>query len=165
MTILFTAEGYFRAGTIGKKWQFEMELGKIILTDQELNLMKKSNISLTEIGTSIDNYKEGYKIPLSEIKKAYSMKNKKIYTAIVETRDNNVFTITMAGYRNPGRLESFKLSELINSAILSNIKVTETDNTKTGTMSSNLDTIICEFCGENNNFGANYCKNCGKKLD
>ena len=165
MAILYTAEGYFRAGTIGKKWQFEMELGKIILTDQELNLMKKSNISLTEIGTSIDNYKEGYKIPLSEIKKAYSMKNKKIYTAIVETRDNNVFTITMAGYRNPGSIESFKLSELLNSVILSNIEVKSTDDTKAGTTSSNLEIILCEFCGEKNTYNANYCKNCGKKLD
>jgi hypothetical protein len=165
MAILYTAEGYFRAGTIGKKWQFEMELGKIILTDQELNLMKKSNISLTEMGTSIDKYKEGYKIPLSEIKKAYSMKNEKIYTAIVETRDNNVFTITMAGYRNPGRLESFNLSELINSAILSNIRIKETGNIKERTASSILETLVCEFCGENNNSGANYCKNCGKKLN
>ena len=60
MTILFSADGHFREGIIGKKWQFEMELGKIILTDTELNLMKKSNISLTAIGTPVEDYKEGY---------------------------------------------------------------------------------------------------------
>ena len=127
--------------------------------------MKKSNISLTEMRTSIDNYKEGYKIPLHEIKKAYSIKNNKIYTVIVETRKNNVFTITMAGYRNPGRVESFKLSELINSVILSNIKIKKTGNSMAGTTASNSKTIICAFCGEKNNSEANYCKNCGKKLD
>jgi hypothetical protein len=164
MTILFTAEGHFREGSIGKKWEFEMELGRIILTEQELNLMKKSNISLTDIGTPVDNYQEGYKIPLSEIKKAYSIKNRKIYTVILETRDNHMFTITMAGYGNPGRLECFKLSELINSAILSNIKVNEPGSVKPDTITFNSGFIICEQCGEKNAFGVNFCKNCGNKM-
>ncbi len=73
MTIIFSSDGFFREGEVGKDWQFEMELGKIILTDQELSFMKKSNISLTEVGTPIDNYTDGFKIPLSAIKKAYAI--------------------------------------------------------------------------------------------
>ena len=99
MTAIYSSDGFFREGEVGKDWQFEMELGKIILTSQELSLMKKSNISLTEVGTPIDNYTDGFKIPLSAIKKAYAIKNRKIYTVIIETRDNRLFTITMAKYR------------------------------------------------------------------
>jgi hypothetical protein len=164
MTILFTAEGHFREGTIGKKWQFEMELGKIILTDTELNLMKKSNISLTDLGTPVDNYKEGFKIPLNEIRKAYSIKNRKIYIVILETRDNHLFTITMAGHNNPGRVESIKLSELINTAILSNMEVLKNSSSYQGFPQTRDDTIVCRYCGEKNNPDASFCKNCGKKI-
>jgi hypothetical protein len=162
MTILFSADGHFREGIIGKKWQFEMELGKIILTDTELNLMKKSNISLTGIGTPVEDYKEGYKIPLNEVKKVYSIKNRKIYVVILETKGNHIFTITMAGYRNPGRIESIKLSELINTAILSNMDVTKIPSIQPPIRSKRF---VCEYCGEQNNPDANFCKNCGKKLN
>ncbi|MHA2051785.1 MAG: hypothetical protein ACW986_19400 [Promethearchaeota archaeon] len=68
MTIIYSAEGFFREGEVGENWEFEMELGKIILTDQELTLMKKSDISLTEVGTPIDNYTDGFKVPLPGIR-------------------------------------------------------------------------------------------------
>ncbi|NHJ25119.1 MAG: zinc ribbon domain-containing protein [Candidatus Lokiarchaeota archaeon] len=165
MTILFTAEGHFREGSIGKKWQFEMELGKIILTDTELNLMKKSNISLTDLGTSVDNYKEGFKIPLENIKKAYSIQNRKIYVVVVETRDNHLFTITMAGHRNPARVESIKLSELINTAILANLDVLKETSSPQTHFQKRDNILVCEYCGEKNNPGASFCKNCGKKIN
>ena len=124
MSILFTSDGFFKEGElISKKYQYEMELGKIILNDQQLSLMKRSNIGLTEVGTSVDNYKEGYKIPLSQIEKAYAYQHRNIFVVNVETRDNHLFSITMAQHRNNSRLECMKLSELINGAILNKVEL------------------------------------------
>jgi hypothetical protein len=164
MAIIYSYDGFFREGKVGKDWQFEMEMGKIILTDQELTLMKKSNISLTEMGTSIDNYTEGFKIPLTGISKAYPIKNRKIYTVIVETRDGNIFTITMAKYRNPGQLESAKLSDLINSAILTNTDFSQTQKDQEVHAPSRSDIYFCQYCGEKNMSTAKFCKNCGNKI-
>ena len=163
MSILFTSEGFFKEGElIGKKYQYEMELGKIILNDKQLSLMKRSNIGLTEIGTSVDNYKEGYNIPLSQIKKAYTYQHKNIFVTKIETRDNHLFSITMAQHRNNSRLECIKLSELINSAILSNANLNRSELTQSSI--STESNLICSGCGEKNKPSANYCKNCGKKL-
>jgi len=164
MTIIYSSEGFFREGEVGKDWQFEMELGKIILTDQELTLMKKSNISLTEIGTPIDNYTDGFRIPLPRIGEAYPIKNRKIYTVIVETRDGNLFTITMAKYRDSGQLESVKLSDLINSAILTNIDFSQSQKNQEANAPSRTDINFCQYCGEENISTANFCKNCGNKI-
>ena len=164
MTIIFSSDGFFREGEVGKDWQFEMELGKIILTDQELSFMKKSNISLTEVGTPIDNYTDGFKIPLSAIKKAYAIKNRKIYTVMVETRDNHLFTITMAKYRDSGQLESTKLSELINTTILTNIDFTQNQTNHDAHAPLRTKSYICQYCGERNKSTANFCKNCGNKI-
>ncbi len=164
MTIIYSSDGFFREGEVGKDWQFEMELGKIILTDQELSLMKKSNMSLTEVGTPIDNYTDGFKILLSAIKKAYAIKNRKIYTVIVETRDNHLFTITMAKYRDSGQLESTKLSELINTAILTNIDFSPNQTNQDGHTPLRTNSYICQYCGERNKSTAKFCKNCGNKI-
>jgi len=164
MTAIYSSDGFFREGEVGKDWQFEMELGKIILTSQELSLMKKSNISLTEVGTPIDNYTDGFKILLSAIKKAYAIKNRKIYTVIVETRDNHLFTITMAKYRDSGRLESTKLSDLINTTILTNINFTQNQTNQDTHAPLRTKSYICQYCGERNIFTANFCKNCGNKI-
>ena len=164
MTIIFSSDGFFREGEVGKDWQFEMELGKIILTDQELSFMKKSNISLTEVGTPIDNYTDGFKIPLSAIKKAYAIKNRKIYTVMVETRDNHLFTITLAKYRDSGRLESTKLSELINTTILTNIDFTQNQTNHDTQSPLRIKSYICQYCGEKNKSTAKFCKNYGNKI-
>jgi len=118
MSLLFNSKGYFCEGEVGKKWQFEMEFGEIILSEQELSLIKKSDISLTERGSSIDKFNEGFKIPLTKVNKAYSIKNRKIYMVIVETRDNLLFSITMADNKTFGKTKSIELAELINVAIL-----------------------------------------------
>ena len=122
MTLLYNSEGYFCEGEVGKNWQFEMVFGKILLTDLELSFVKKSNISLTEIGNSVDDFHRDYQIPLSKIIKAYSFKQGKIYTVIVETRDNYMFSITMADEKSFGKKKSIELSDLINAAIINDSK-------------------------------------------
>lgn len=122
MTLLYNSEGYFCEGEMGKNWQFEMVFGKILLTDLELSFVKKSNISLTEIGNSVDDFHRDYQIPLSKIIKAYSFKQGKIYTVIVETRDNYMFSITMADEKSFGKKKSIELSDLINAAIINGSK-------------------------------------------
>jgi hypothetical protein len=164
MTIIFSAEGYFKEGEVEKDWEFEMNLGKIILTDTELNLMKKSNISLTEVGTPIDNYTNSHKIPLPGIRKAYAIRNRKIYTVIVETRDGYLFTITMAKHRDSGERESLILSDLINSAILTNKDFTQNKTNKDTHDPPKPNSHICQNCGTRNISTANFCKNCGKEI-
>ena len=122
MALLYNSEGYFCEGEVGKNWQFEMVFGKILLTDLELSFVKKSNISLTEIGNSVDDFHRDYQIPLSKIIKAYSFKQGKIYTVIVETRDNYMFSITMADEKSFGKKKSIELSDLINAAIINGSK-------------------------------------------
>jgi hypothetical protein len=121
MTILYSSDGYFCEGEVGKKWQFEMTFGKILLDNLELSFIKKTNISLTEIGNSVDDFHKDYQIPLSKIKKAFSFRQGKIYTVIIETRDNFIFSITMADERNNGKKESIELSDLINATILNTL--------------------------------------------
>jgi len=118
MSLLFNSPGYFCEGEVGKKWQFEMEFGKIILSEQELSLIKKSDISLTEKGSSIDKFNEGFKIPVTKINKAYSIKNRDNFFVIIETRDDHLFSITMADNKTFGKKKSIDLAELINVAIL-----------------------------------------------
>jgi len=122
MTLLYNSEGYFCEGEVGTKWRFEMVYGKILLTDLELSFIKKTNISLTEIGSSVDDFHKDYQIPLSKIKKAYSIKQGKIYTVRVETRDEFLFSITMANEKSYGKKKSIELSESINAAILNRLK-------------------------------------------
>jgi len=118
MYLLFNSEGYFCEGEVGKNWQFDMESGRIILSNQQLSLIKKSNISLTEIGNTIDKFNEGYKIPLLKINKVTNMKKGKIYVVKVETTDDYLFSITMADYKSSGKKKSIELSELISGGIL-----------------------------------------------
>ncbi len=118
MSLLFNSDGYFCEGEVVKKWELSMETGKIILSKVELLLVKKSDISLTEIGSSVDDFTEGFKIPLSEIIKAYSIKNRKIHVVIIETRDNHLFSVTMADDKSYGKKKSLELSDLINASIL-----------------------------------------------
>jgi len=122
MTLLYNSEGYFCEGEVGKEWQFEMVYGKILLTDLELSFIKKTNISLIEIGSSVDDFHKDYQIPLSKIKKAYSIKQGEIYTVRVETRDEFLFSITMANEKSYGKKKAIELSELINAVILNSSK-------------------------------------------
>ena len=163
MALVYSTEGYFCEGEVLNDWKFSMEYGRIILSATELSLVKKSNISLTERGSSVDNYKDGFVIPLTQIKKAYSSKIQKIYVVVVETRDGLLFSITMANNRSIGRLESINLSEMINSTvILAN---------KTSTSTQNFDDYKvkppsnkCTKCGEEISYSWKFCKNCGKEL-
>jgi len=41
MLLLFDSERYFYEGEVVKNWQFDIQLGKIILTNRELSLIKK----------------------------------------------------------------------------------------------------------------------------
>ena len=58
MKLIFDEDGYFCEGVVPKKWQFFMESGKIMLTKEKLSLIKQSNVSLTETGSSVDNFNE-----------------------------------------------------------------------------------------------------------
>ncbi|MFX0027827.1 MAG: hypothetical protein ACFE8B_01335 [Candidatus Hermodarchaeota archaeon] len=121
MTVLYNSEGYYCEGEVGKNWQFDMNFGKILVTNEGITLVKKSNISLTEIGDSIDDFHKDYQIPLSKIKKVYSFKQRKIYTVKIETRDGYIFSLTMANEKSDGKKNSIELSELINAAILNRL--------------------------------------------
>jgi hypothetical protein len=151
MELIFDDEGYFCEGLVPKKWQFFMEFGKIMLTKEKLSLIKQSNISLTEIGSSVDNFNEGFIIPLDNIKKVYDMKEYKVFMVKVETRDGPIFSITMADDKKKGEKESKKLAKKINSLILSSIEIGD-------------DTIICQYCNHETNAHSKFCENCGTKL-
>ncbi|TFG17289.1 MAG: zinc ribbon domain-containing protein [Promethearchaeota archaeon] len=164
MSLIYSSEGYFCENDVHGDWQFSMELGKILLTNQYLSLLKKSNINLTEIGTSIDNYNEGYKIPLDSIRKVYPLKQGKIHTVKVETRDNHQFSITLADNETYGKNRSEELSEIINSTILHAIKAEDMVTNKNLELNSDISTEYCKFCGSTISPKAKYCKNCGMKL-
>ncbi|NVM18770.1 MAG: zinc ribbon domain-containing protein [Candidatus Lokiarchaeota archaeon] len=163
MTLVYSNEGYFCEGEIVKDWQFKMEYGKIILSALELSLVRKSNVSLTEIGSSVDNYKDAFVIPLTQINKAYSTKIQKIYAVIIETRDGLSFSITMANERSIGRQDSINLSELINSTILLAIRADPNSQSVSNYEVKPL-TNRCINCGEEISHNWKFCKNCGKEL-
>jgi len=163
MALVYSTEGFFCEGEVVKDWKFKMEYGRIILSELELSLVKKSNINLTEMGSSVDNYKEGFVIPLTQIKKTYSTKIQKVYVVVIETRDGLLFSITMANNRSIGRLDSINLSEMINSTILlatkSNKNTQNLDNYKIKPISNR-----CVNCGEESSYNWKFCKNCGREL-
>jgi len=163
MALVYSTEGYFCEGEVVKNWKFSMEYGRIVLSAIELSLVKKSNINLTERGSSVDNYKDGFVIPLTQIKKAYSTKIQKIYVVVVETRDGLLFSITMANNRSIGRLESINLSEVINSTTLlarkANTNTQNDDDYEVKPLSNK-----CVTCGEEISYNWKFCKNCGREL-
>ncbi|MBA7526465.1 hypothetical protein ES705_18627 [subsurface metagenome] len=163
MALVYSTEGYFCEGEVVKDWKFSMEYGRIVLSALELSLVKKSNISLTERGSSVDNYKDGFVIPLTQIKKAYSSKIQKIYVVVIETRDGLLFSITMANNRSIGRLESINLSEMINSTILLAIKASKSTQ-NAGNYEIKPQTNRCINCGEEVSHIWKFCKNCGREL-
>ena len=163
MVLVYSTEGFFCEGEVVKDWKFKMEYGRIILSELELSLVKKSNINLTEMGSSVDNYKEGFVIPLTQINKTYSTKIQKVYVVVIETRDGLLFSITMANNRSIGRLDSINLSEMINSTILlankSNKNTQNLDNYKIKPITNR-----CVNCGEEFMRNWKFCKNCGREL-
>jgi len=163
MSLVFISEGYFREGEVEKNWKFKMEFGKILLTEQELSLVKKSYISLTEIGSSIDDFKDGFIIPLKNIKKAYSAKIKKIFVVVVETSDDHLFSITMANNNSLGRQDSITLSELINATIIKTINI---KNMASSPNDTEIEPVInkCKYCGEIIDINWKFCQKCGKEL-
>ena len=163
MTLVYSTEGYFCEGEVVKDWKFKMEYGRILLTETELTLVKKSNIKLTEQGSSVDNYKADFMIPLTQIKKAYSTKIQKIYIVVIETRDGLLFSLTMANENSIGRNASINLSEKINSTILLALK--ESDNTENVTDNKiKPQTNSCINCGAEISHIWKFCKNCGREL-
>ncbi len=163
MALVYSTEGYFCEGEVVKDWRFRMEFGRIVLSEIELSLVRKSNISITDMGSSVDNYKDGFVVPLTQINKAYSTKIQKIYVVVIETRDGLSFSLTMANERSIGRLESINLSEMINSTILLAVKASK--NTQ------NVDDYVvkppsnkCANCGEEISHNWRFCKNCGREL-
>ena len=151
MKLIFDDDGYFCEGVVPKKWQFFMESGKIMLTKEKLSLIKQSNISLTEMGSSVDNFNEGFMIPLDNIKKVYDNKERKIFMVKVETRDGLIFSITMANDKNKGEKESKKLAKKINTTILSSLEI-------------GSNTIICQYCNHETDANSKFCNNCGTDL-
>jgi hypothetical protein len=154
MSLIFSTDGYFCEGHIvQKKWHYQMELGKVLLSEDNLSLFRRSNISLTGIGASVDDYKEGFKIPLANIKKVYPTKFQKIFLIVVETRDNLIFSITMATNKDNGRESAYYLSELINSTILKSVNLQKAVPKD----------ITCKYCKEKMDPSANFCRHCGKE--
>jgi len=151
MKVIFDEDGYFCEGEVPKKWQFFMEFGKIMLTKEKLSLIKQSNISLTEVGSSVDNFNEGFMIPLDNIKKVYDIKERKVFMVKVETRDGLIFSITMANDKKKGEKQSKKLAKKINAAILSSVEI-------------GSNTIICQYCNNETDANSKFCNNCGTEL-
>lgn len=151
MKLIFDNDGYFCEGVVPKKWQFFMESGKIMLTKEKLSLIKQSNVSLTEVGSSVDNFNEGFMIPLDNIKKVYDIKERKIFMVKVETRDGLVFSITMANDKKKGEKESKKLAKKINNTILSSVEI-------------GSNTTICQYCNHETDANLKFCNNCGTEL-
>ncbi|NVM44327.1 MAG: zinc ribbon domain-containing protein [Candidatus Lokiarchaeota archaeon] len=140
-----------------------MDSGKIILTDKELSLMKKSKISLTELGTSVDDFKEGFVIPLTHIKKSHNELVQGIYIVKIETRDGHLFSITTANAKNIGKEGSIHLNGLINSTtILSNNRKNMSPSTNVSKIEQ--DPNICSYCGEEFDPSWKFCRNCGNKI-
>lgn len=164
MSLIYSSDGYFCEGDVAGNWQFTMELGKILLTKQSLSLLKKSTISLTEIGSSVDDYNEGYKIPLRNIRKVFPLKQGKIYIVKIETRDNHFFSITLADDETFGKNKSDELSEIINSTILQWIKSEEMVINENKETRNNISRNYCKYCGSEIALNAKYCKNCGIEL-
>ena len=163
MAIVYSTEGSFCEVEVTKDWKFKMEYGRIILTELELSLVKKSNISLTEMGSSVDNYKDGFVIPLIQINKAYSTKIQKIYVVVIETRDGLMFSLTMANERSIGRQDSINLSERITSTILLANKASLNSQNDVDYKIKPLSNR-CANCGEEVSHNWKFCKNCGRDL-
>ena len=154
MSLVFSTDGYFCEGhVVQKKWQYQMELGKVLLSEDTLSLLKRSNISITGVGASVDDYKEGFKIPLANVKKVYPTKFLKIFLVVVETRDNLLFSISMATNKNNGRESANYLSELINTTILKSVNLQNIVSNEN----------VCAFCKEKMDPSANFCRHCGKE--
>jgi hypothetical protein len=163
MTLVYSTEGYFCEGEVVKDWRFKMEFGRIILSDLKLSLVKKSDINLTEMGSSVDSYKEGFIIPLTQIKKAYSANIQKVYVVVIETRDGLLFSITMANEKSIGRQDSIDLSEKINTTILLALKESIGAQSLTD-YKIKPQTNSCINCGEEISYSWKFCKNCGREL-
>jgi hypothetical protein len=164
MSSIYSSEGYFCENEVQSNWQFSMRLGKILLTNHYLALVEKSNINLTEIGSSIDDYNEGYKIPLEKIQRVYPLKQGKIYTVKVETRDNHHFSITLADEENYGKRKCQELSKVLNSTILQMVNIEQKTPEGITDMKSKVSIKYCTYCGSENHLKANYCKNCGTMM-
>ncbi len=165
MSLIYSSAGYFCEGEVDKNWQFSMEFGKILLTSQVLSLLKKSNINLTEIGSSVDNFNEGFKIPLKNIKKVYPLKQGKIFIVKVETRDSHIFSITLADNETYGKNKSYDLSDLINTTILNEINVKNVVTNIDKESNSYVLGGVCKYCGAKIVPNAHFCKDCGMQLD
>jgi hypothetical protein len=148
---------------VEREWKFKMESGKILLTNTELSLVKKSNISLTEVGASVDDFKEGFVIPLTHIRKSYTSLVQGIYIVKIETRDGHLFSITTANARNIGKEGSINLNEMINSTtILANNRKNLSPSAKVSR--TEKDPNICSNCGREFDPRWKFCENCGKEL-
>ncbi len=146
-----------------RDWKYKMDSGKILLTDKDLSLMKKSNISLTKLGTSVDDFKEGFVIPLTHIKKSQNLLVQGIYIVKIETRDGHLFSITTANGKNLGKDGSIHINELINSTtILANNRKKMSPSTIVSRIEQ--DSNICSYCGEGIDPSWKFCKNCGREI-
>lgn len=161
--MLFNSEGYFCEGNANKNWQLKMELGRIILKEDKISLVKRSNISLTEIGTSIDNYDERFKIPLINIKKVYNMLKGKDYIVKVETRDNFIFSMIISAEKSHAKRKSIELTDLINASILSLINSDDESICQHCGKKMKPKSIFCSNCGEKKEYNYIFCKYCGIK--
>jgi len=112
---------------------------------------------------SVEDFKEGFVIPLAQIKKSYSSIFQGIYVVKIETRDGYLFSITTANARRSGKDESAYLNELINSStlLLSDIKNL---SLSTRVYRIEQDTNVCSYYGEGFDPGWKFCKNCGKEI-
>lgn len=165
MPVLFSSEGYFCEGYVDKNWEFKMSIGKIILTRDDLSLFRKSSISLTEMGTSINEINEGFKVPLPKIKKVFTLKISKSFFIIIQTIDEHIFSITMANSKNSGMYEATHLTELINTTILESVNLKKMVSNQNYQLRKKPEITHCRYCGEKIKSKVNFCRYCGMKQD
>ncbi len=178
MTLIFSSAAYFCEGYVSKKLQLDMVLGMILIKKDKISLVKQSNISLTELGNSIDNYQEIYQIPYEKINKVYSLYKKRTTIIKIETRDNYDFSIILAKQTDFGKQRSAELIDLINASIINygdvdKVVICQSCNTKVEANSTfctncgeklKLSAIFCKNCNFKNEPNAKVCENCGTKL-
>ncbi len=164
MKLIFDDDGYFCEGAVPKKWELFMEFGKVMLTEEKLSLIKQSNISLVASGASVDDFNEGFIIPLTNIKKVYVIKESKVFVVKVETRDGHVFSITMAHYKKKGEGECRILAKEINITILSSV-VMDSNDSNAHSAPDDSKMKVCPYCNHETGAKGSFCNNCGAELN
>ena len=151
MTIIFNSQGYFCEGEITYVQREKVKFGRISLTNDALYFEG----GIQHGYTPKNNVGYNVKIPLSQIKKAYKSKKRLLHIFIVETLDNNFFTISFGNDTSLGKKEAKKLAALMSQTMSKSITTQPIT-----TISDNF----CTNCGAKRIADSKFCGTCGKEF-